>query len=264
VLADSGFLDGQYTYFGEVVSGMEFVDQIKKGNPAQNGAVSNPDRIVRLKVASDPDDMPKVKPAPVAPMANATPTAVPTAKMAAGFDGANFTCQKYLNGLGDAAGKGQQTALGHLWAEGFLTGLYRAKGTLAFSANPADAAAFDSALALRCKAFPEATVRGVTLQVLAKENRAMPAAADGGFAPSTYTCAQYADAKTSDPGAAEFASLWGFAFIQGYKNATQADMVITSDNRPVLIGVMARQCAADRGTAFIDTTAQIADKVKLK
>jgi peptidylprolyl isomerase len=52
-LADAGFLDGQYTVWGEVVSGMEFVDKIKKGDPDDNGSVQDPDRIVRLQVAAD-------------------------------------------------------------------------------------------------------------------------------------------------------------------------------------------------------------------
>jgi len=46
-------LDGQYTVWGQVVSGMEFVDKIKAGSQYNNGAVSNPTRIVRMKVASD-------------------------------------------------------------------------------------------------------------------------------------------------------------------------------------------------------------------
>lgn len=46
-------LDGLYTIWGQVIDGMEFVDQIKKGDAADNGSVSNPDRIVWMKVASD-------------------------------------------------------------------------------------------------------------------------------------------------------------------------------------------------------------------
>jgi peptidylprolyl isomerase len=53
VLADSNFLDHQYTVFGNVVSGMEFVDQIKKGDSANNGSVTDPDKIVSLRVAAD-------------------------------------------------------------------------------------------------------------------------------------------------------------------------------------------------------------------
>lgn len=47
------FLDGKYTVVGDVVSGMEFVDKIKKGSQANNGSVSTPDRIVKMQVAAD-------------------------------------------------------------------------------------------------------------------------------------------------------------------------------------------------------------------
>jgi peptidylprolyl isomerase len=46
-------LNGQYTVLGEVVSGMEFVDTIKKGDSANNGLVTDPDKIVSMKVAAD-------------------------------------------------------------------------------------------------------------------------------------------------------------------------------------------------------------------
>ncbi len=55
VLADSKFLDGQYTVWGKVTSGMEFVDQIKKGDANNNGAVSDPDTIITMRVAADVD-----------------------------------------------------------------------------------------------------------------------------------------------------------------------------------------------------------------
>jgi peptidylprolyl isomerase len=50
--ATSAFLDGQYTLFGQVTKGMEFVDQIKKGE-GRSGTVTNPDRIVKMQVAAD-------------------------------------------------------------------------------------------------------------------------------------------------------------------------------------------------------------------
>ena len=53
VLDESDFLNGQYTYWGQVVSGMEFVDQIRKGDPNDNGSVPYPDRIIQLRVAAD-------------------------------------------------------------------------------------------------------------------------------------------------------------------------------------------------------------------
>ena len=46
-------LNGKYTVFGEVTSGMEIVDKIKKGNEADNGAVNAPDKIVKMQMAAD-------------------------------------------------------------------------------------------------------------------------------------------------------------------------------------------------------------------
>ena len=43
------FLDRQYTVFGKVISGMEFVDKIKRGDENNNGAVSEPDKIISFK-----------------------------------------------------------------------------------------------------------------------------------------------------------------------------------------------------------------------
>ncbi len=47
-------LDGAYTVVGEVESGMELVDRIKRGDRAANGVVSDPDRIVDARIAADP------------------------------------------------------------------------------------------------------------------------------------------------------------------------------------------------------------------
>jgi peptidylprolyl isomerase len=52
-LDDASFLNGQYTVVGKVESGMELVDNIKKGDDANNGAVSDPDRMVKVTVAAD-------------------------------------------------------------------------------------------------------------------------------------------------------------------------------------------------------------------
>lgn len=53
MLGDSPHLDGKYTVWGKVASGMEFVDAIKKGSSARNGSVTDPDRIVSFKLAAD-------------------------------------------------------------------------------------------------------------------------------------------------------------------------------------------------------------------
>ena len=45
----ASFLDRQYTVFGKVIEGMEFIDMIKKGDGNNNGAVSDPDKIISFK-----------------------------------------------------------------------------------------------------------------------------------------------------------------------------------------------------------------------
>lgn len=49
---ENSSLDGKYTVFGKVASGMEFVDQIKRGY-GSSGTVRNPDTILSLRVAAD-------------------------------------------------------------------------------------------------------------------------------------------------------------------------------------------------------------------
>lgn len=46
--SDNDFLNGQYTVYGNVISGMEHVDAITRGEPAMN-----PDRMISMKVAAD-------------------------------------------------------------------------------------------------------------------------------------------------------------------------------------------------------------------
>lgn len=51
-LEDASHLNGSYTVWGQVVDGMQFVDRIKKGN-GPNGQVFNPDKIIKIQLASD-------------------------------------------------------------------------------------------------------------------------------------------------------------------------------------------------------------------
>lgn len=46
---EASFLDRQYTVFGKVIEGMEFVDKIKRGDQNNNGSVTNPDKIISFK-----------------------------------------------------------------------------------------------------------------------------------------------------------------------------------------------------------------------
>lgn len=52
VTKDSKYLDGQYTVWGRVISGMEYVDKIKKGVDG-SGIVNNPDKMIKVVIAKD-------------------------------------------------------------------------------------------------------------------------------------------------------------------------------------------------------------------
>ncbi len=52
MFAPAPSLDGQYTIWGQVVSGMQYVDEIKRG-AGGSGIVQNPDRIIHMRVAAD-------------------------------------------------------------------------------------------------------------------------------------------------------------------------------------------------------------------
>ncbi|WP_028879479.1 peptidylprolyl isomerase [Terasakiella pusilla] len=46
-------LDNQYTFWGQIIDGMEHVHAIKKGSPFNNGSVDEPDSILKMHVAAD-------------------------------------------------------------------------------------------------------------------------------------------------------------------------------------------------------------------
>jgi peptidylprolyl isomerase len=53
MFAPGDFLNGQYTVVGNVETGMELVDKIKRGDDAQNGVVMDPDKMLKVKIAAD-------------------------------------------------------------------------------------------------------------------------------------------------------------------------------------------------------------------
>jgi len=53
---DASFLNRQYTVWGQVVDGMEHVDEIKKGSKLFNGTVKEPTEMISVKVAADVEE----------------------------------------------------------------------------------------------------------------------------------------------------------------------------------------------------------------
>jgi hypothetical protein len=183
------------------------------------------------------------------------------------FDGANFRCLNYTNGLGENSSTKMQSTLARLWTEGYLAGFYKAQGKLAFSEDKADMDTLSALLLQRCRDYPNFTIMGVAMQTIGKDEHKIPAKSVTDFSPATYTCGQHVDARAGGPAdttRADLADMWAFAFIQGYKNATAPNMVIPMENKPVLVGIVTKHCGTNRDTSFGDMAAMIADKVKLQ
>ena len=53
MFAPAPSLDGQYTIWGRVVSGMQYVDEIKRGTGPNGKVLGEPDRIIHMRVAAD-------------------------------------------------------------------------------------------------------------------------------------------------------------------------------------------------------------------
>jgi peptidylprolyl isomerase len=53
MFAEGSFLNNNYTVIGQVTKGMEIVDKIKKGDKANNGSVSAPDKIIKMQLSAD-------------------------------------------------------------------------------------------------------------------------------------------------------------------------------------------------------------------
>ncbi len=70
---EGSFLNGKYTVLGNVVSGMEFVDKIQRGEPP-----ANPDKIIKMTVAADDGKAPVVVPPAAAEPKTETTTTTTT------------------------------------------------------------------------------------------------------------------------------------------------------------------------------------------
>src|SRR5262245_39101940 len=123
------------------------------------------------------------------------------------FDGAGFTCLNYTNGLGENASNKMQSTLAHLWIQGYLAGVYKAKGNLQLSEDKADDDKLSAVMLQRCRDNPQATILAVSLQRIADEPRKLPAKTVVDFTPATHTCAQQTAARKGSAGEANKADL---------------------------------------------------------
>ena len=179
------------------------------------------------------------------------------------FDGSTFSCLNYTNGLGENATGKAQSALARTWMQGYLAGYFKGQNKLEMSSDKADEDKLTSVMLQKCREYPQSSILAVSMQAIAKEKVKIPNTAMADFSPAAYTCADHTAAKKSAPTKADVAELWAIAFIQGYKNVAQADMVIGMENKPVLTGAISKNCEKMADTKYMDLVAMVAEKVKM-
>ena len=179
------------------------------------------------------------------------------------FDGSTFSCLNYTNGLGENSSGKTQSTLGRTWMQGYLAGYLKAQGKLEMSADKSDDDKLTALMLQKCREYPQSSILAVSMQAIAKEKVKIPNNAMADFSPATYTCADHTAAKKSAPTKADVAELWAIAFIQGFKNVAQADMVIGMENKPVLTGAISKNCEKMADTKYMDLVAMVAEKVKM-
>lgn len=183
------------------------------------------------------------------------------------FTGSKFTCLEYTNGLGENSSGKLQSVIARVWMHGYLSGFAKASQKLNFSEDAAAGEALDNNLLQTCREWASRDILGVSLSVLAKTERAMPAKAGADFSPVGYTCEQHTKAKAgaaADANRADIAELWAFAFIQGYKNLAQPDLEVPVESKAQLVGAINGVCVKNAALPYMDIAALVSEKVKLQ
>lgn len=183
------------------------------------------------------------------------------------FTGSKFTCLEYTNGLGENASGKLQSVIARVWIHGYLSGYYKAGQKLNLVDDAAAGDALDNNLLQTCREWASRDILGVSVEVLAKTDRQMPAAAGADFSPVGYTCEQHIKARSgaaADANRADIAELWAFAFIQGYKNLNQPDLEVPVESKAQLVGAINGVCNKNAGLPYMDIAALVSEKVKLQ
>jgi peptidylprolyl isomerase len=239
-------LDGKYTVWGQVTSGMEFVDQIPKGAKSKDGRdIANPGRIVKMMIGADAE-APKQDVAALLKRSDA-------AAAAREFSGAEVKCAGLINGAGVTA----VSALAPIWTHAYLAGRFAATGRLTIGAADTN---IDTALEKSCTTYPLALLQAVAAQDLGKDPIPLPPA-NALFSTADYTCGNFAAARKAKD---DFVALWAIGFIQGYKNVGQPELEIAFDSRPRLLDAIAAACTKFPDRNFLELMSAIGAKVTIK
>ena len=176
------------------------------------------------------------------------------------FDGASFTCAEYVAAQEVKVPEQSRAELANIWMHGYLAGIYTAAEVFQLSDAPMDADALTGALLASCRELSNASLMAVGLAKLAPSRFKIPRRVTNEVSLDEYTCADHLDAKVER---AELAELWAFAFIQGFKNARQPELLIPVENRAPLGAAIRKNCEKNRETKYLELVRMVAEAVKL-
>ena len=176
------------------------------------------------------------------------------------FDGASFTCGEYVAAQDVKVPERSRAELANIWMHGYLAGLYTAAEVFQLSDAAMDADALTGALLASCRELPNSSLMAIGLSKLASARFKIPRRVTDGLSLDAYACADHLEANAER---AEIAELWSFAFIQGFKNARQPDMLIPVENRAPLGAAVRKNCEKNRETKYLELVRMVAEAVKL-
>ncbi len=180
------------------------------------------------------------------------------------FNPANMRCLDFVNGQGDNATSKSRADVARLWIMGYLTGNYTGREKLELVD---DMDAEDKAVRVilsKCRENPEVTLLTVSEYVASDRGRYIPNTLSNEFNPNTYMCGDYADGRqgsASDVLKADLADVWAFAFVQGFVNTKDPDLLIPVENKSAITGAIASNCAKNREVSYFSLTTAVAPMV---
>ena len=181
------------------------------------------------------------------------------------FNPANMRCLDFVNGQGDSATNKGKADLARIWIMGYMTGNYSGRERLEFVDDSDAEDKAIRAILSKCRKNREVTLLTVSEYVTSDRKRDMPNTLSNEFNPNTYMCGDYADGRqgsAADLLKADLADVWAFAFVQGFVNTEDPDLLIPVENKSAITGAIASSCAKNRETSYFDLTAAVAPMVK--
>lgn len=180
------------------------------------------------------------------------------------FNPADMRCLDFVNGQGDSATNKGRADLARLWIMGYAAGHSTGKERLSWVDDMEAEDRIVSAVLSKCRENPEVSLLTVAEFVSSDRKRDLPITLSNEFNPQTYMCGEHADGRegsAADVLKADLADVWAFAFVQGYVNTVDPELLIPIENKPAITNAIASNCAKNREFSYFDLTSAVAPMV---